>query len=123
MREQCLTHLNCGTLDQVWGKFEFARSEHHYRRTTLEITQFLALEESCVAGYIGGAVVFEIERSVDEVQPDTRNQYRGNGNKRHICPGNRQLKRQNCPFIPAEEPLEPPERDRIDVPCISRDVA
>ena len=110
-------------LDDVAGEFKIPRGEHDNGRTVFEITEFLALGESRVAGYVGSAAVVEIQRRGNEMQPDACHKNRGNRHDRQTGLRSRKFQWQDRPLILTEEPFDAFERDWIDIPRISGNVS
>ena len=92
------------------------------RRAVLEPTQLLAFAVARIAGDDVGAAMAQVEQHVETTQAYAGDKDGGDRDQGHRMAAGREPGAHDGAFVLAEQPLDPPERDRIDVPGIARHV-
>ncbi len=97
------------------------RREHDDGRAVFEPAHFLAFAHGGVAGNDVRAPIAQVQQHVEKLEANARDQ-----DGRHRHQGEQRARRQAAaddgPLVLAEQPLDPLERDGIDVPGVARDV-
>src|SRR5215471_1591173 len=122
MNEERLAHPNRMTFANAITQFETRSPEDDDRGAVFEVAHLVALHERRAARNSIRSFVAEVERDIDEVEVDARNQNCGDRDKRQRFGGSGQLQSKDGTLVPAVQTFDAPKGDRIDVPGVARDV-
>ena len=120
--QERLSHPDGRALRDALAKLETACREHHDRRPVVKVAHLVAFPERRVAGDAIGASISEIQSHVQEVEADA-----GDKNCRHRHHRQRlravvEARLDDDPLVPTVEPLDFAQCNRIDIPCVARNI-
>jgi hypothetical protein len=76
-----------------------------------------------VAGNDIRPVVAQVQEHVEEMQADAGHQHRGNRHQQHLVAARVEPGTDQRALVPAEQALDAPERDRVDVPGVAGEIS
>src|SRR6516165_9896996 len=120
---QWFADANRGVLPHVLMQREAVGGEDDDGRSVLEPTYFLPFPERRVAGDDIGSAMLEAEQHVEKVQADAGDKHGRDRDQRNGVAAGGQSRAQQRAFVLAEQLFDPPQRDRIDVPGVARDIS